>query len=119
MKSSIKHKKPILRNLIQIKKNKTSTFLHCFQICRRERVEQKHREKVVARVQEVRSRTPTNMIHVQSRNSDDTEFDDLQRSETLNSIQLLNENYGQKSPRATTPIYTIEDTSEQLANIHI
>lgn len=85
----------------------------------RERVEQKHREKVVARVHEVRTRTPTNVIHVQPRDDNDTPLDELQRSETLNSIQLLNENHGSKSPRPTTPVYGIEATSEQLANIHI
>ncbi len=85
----------------------------------RERVEQKQREKIEARVTEVRSRTPTNMIHVQTREDGNDQLNDEQRSATQNSIQLLHENDGYKLMRSTTPIYGDEDLNERIADIHI
>ncbi len=88
----------------------------------RQRVEQTHRDKVEARLLEARRRTPTNMIHIQSRSNpadDSSQLTDEQRAVTKNSIQLLNENNGDKAIRSTTPICVNEDSNEKLANINI
>jgi len=95
-------------------------FLRLFCFFSRERVEQKQRDKIEARLTEVRSRTPTNIIHVQTCDDDDnSQLNDEQKSATQNSIQLLNENNGYKHLRSTTPVYGDEDSNEKIANIYI
>ncbi|CAF3332530.1 unnamed protein product [Rotaria socialis] len=96
----------------------------------RERVEQKHREKIEARLSEKRkqlNQTPTNVIHVQSRvNNDDddanenSQLNDEQKQETKASIQLLNtHNDADESKRPRTPVYGSENSNEKIANIYI
>ena len=82
-------------------------------------MEQIHRDKIEVRLTEARSRTPTNMIHVQSHDDGQSQINEEQRSATQNSLQLLNENDGYKAMRSTTPIYGDDDTNETIANIHI
>jgi hypothetical protein len=90
-----------------------------FLLSSRERAEQKKREKIESRVTQARSRKPTNMIHVQTRDDGNDQLNDEQRSATQNSIQLLHENDGYKLIRSTTPIYGDEDLNERIADIHI
>lgn len=85
----------------------------------RERVEQKQRDKIEARVTEIRSRTPTNIIHVQSHDDGTNQLNAEQRSATQNSLQLLNESDGYKPMHSTTPIYGDEDSNEKVVNINI
>jgi hypothetical protein len=59
------------------------------------------------------------MIHVQSRDDGNSQLNDEQRTETQNSLQLLNENDDYKPIRPTTPIYGDEDANEKISNIHI
>ncbi|CAF4027852.1 unnamed protein product [Rotaria sp. Silwood2] len=127
----------LLHTKMNEKKTRTQNILEASQIIdqaheanlARQRVEQKHREKIEARLSAVRnqqSQTPTNMIHVQSRLTDDDaddyenfELNDEQRVATKNSIQLLNNNDAYKSVRSITPVYGNEDTNEKIANIYI
>ncbi|CAF2085952.1 unnamed protein product [Rotaria magnacalcarata] len=96
----------------------------------RERVEQKQREKIEAHLSAKReqlNRTPTNVIHVQSRvNNDDddanenNQLNDEQKEETKTSIQLLNtHNDAEESKRPRTPVYGGETSNEKIANIYI
>lgn len=85
----------------------------------RQRIEQKQRDKFEAHLSEVRNRTPTNPIHVQSHDKEGVHLSDEQRSATEHSIQLLNENDDYKSQRSTTPIYGEGDLKDKIANIHI
>jgi len=59
------------------------------------------------------------MIHVQTRDDENDQFNDEQRSATQNSLQLLNDNDGYKPMRSTTPIYGDGDLDEHIADIHI
>ncbi|CAF0969870.1 unnamed protein product [Rotaria sordida] len=128
----------LLRTKMNEKITKTQNIIEVGQIIdqaheanlARERVEQKHREKMEARLSAARnqqSQTPTNMIHVQSHLNDDDddnnrnfELNDEQRAATKNSIQLLNNNNdGYKAVRSITPVYGNEDSNEKIANIYI
>ncbi|CAF1037851.1 unnamed protein product [Rotaria sp. Silwood1] len=141
MDVKLEHEKERQHNLLRTKMNekkiKTQNIIEVGQIIdqaheanlARQRVEQKHREKIEARLSAVRNQqnlTPTNIIHVQSRltdydDDDDENFElnDEQREATKTSIQLLNNNNAYKSARSITPVYGNDDTNEKISNIYI
>lgn len=105
-------------NLVYADHISLTSFIH-FLFFSRQRIEQKQRDKFEAHLTEVRNRTPTNPIHVQTRDNDNVPWTDEQRSATQHSIQLLNDNIDQTFQRTATPIYGDENVEEKMSTIHI
>jgi hypothetical protein len=59
------------------------------------------------------------MIHVQSRDNENFQLNDEQRSATQNSIELLNINDSYRPIRSRTPVYGDENSNEKIADIDI
>jgi hypothetical protein len=99
-----------------------------FDFFSRQRVEQAQREKIEARLSAARhqqNRTPSNLIHVQSRlNGDEddepsSKLNDEEIATTKSSLQLLNDHDGYRPARSTTPVYGDDDANDRVANIRI
>ena len=103
-------------------------------MCRRQRYEQSQRDKIEARLSAARQhRPPSHPIHVQSRSKDQHNEDDdddneedawaeeEQRTQTKQSLQLLNENDGYRTVRDVVPVFgdEVDGTRKRVANIEI